>query len=61
MEDEKKSLKQKFMEGKKLGLIDKLKIKLLQNLTNCDERCNECTIWYCNIYKNQQEKYISTN
>ena len=56
---EKKSLKQKFLNGDKLNLLDNITIKLLQHVTDCDGICNNnCNVWYCNTYKTKQQEYV---
>jgi hypothetical protein len=56
---ESKSLKEKFLEGERLGLLDNLRIKTLQIASDCDGMCDKagCNQWYCETYKNKQLNY----
>ncbi len=43
-----KSLQERFLEGKKINFIDELIIKTLQYSTDCDGMCGlSCDVWYC--------------
>ena len=55
---EKNSLKQKFINGDKLNILENLSIKLLRITYDCDGMCNNnCNIWYCKTYKTKQLNY----
>ena len=50
---ERKTLSQEFLEGKKLSLVDNLRINLLRRLSECDGMCDFYqTCRDCDTYKN---------
>lgn len=59
MGKQKKSLKQKFLDGDKLNLLEDIQIGLLQRLTDCDVMCYKvnCDAWYCHTYRIKQSNY----
>ncbi len=50
-------LKQKFLDGDKLNLLDNMLLNVVRRISDCDGMCNNCDMWYCHTYKNKQEEY----
>ncbi len=44
---ERRSLQERFLEEGKLNILNELRIKALQRVTDCDGMCNLCGVWYC--------------
>jgi len=55
---EEKTLKQKFLGGDKLNLLDNFLLNIARRVSDCGEMCNLCSQWYCGTYKNKQGEYV---
>lgn len=52
---ERKTLKQKFLDGDKLSVLDNLRINLLRRTNECDGMCGFYEVCgYCEVYKQRQ-------
>ena len=53
----KKTLKQKFLDGNKLNLLDNLRLNISRAVSDCSGMCDKgnCNQWYCEIYKNNPQ------